>query len=97
MAYTIDGHRKGTYWLTYFRMDSLKQPELTRACRLNENILRNMVIRIDDRLVDTLVRHAQSGGATSGAPEGKTIDRAADNADNNEAKQDSSNGETEES
>ena len=58
LAYTIEGHRKGTYWLTYFRLDSGKQGELTRACRLNENILRNLVIRIDDRLVDTLVRHA---------------------------------------
>ena len=58
LAYPVDGHRKGTYWLTYFRMDSQRQGELTRACRLNENILRNLIIRIDDRLVDTLVRHA---------------------------------------
>ena len=42
LAYPIEGHRKGTYWLTYFRMDSLKQNDLTRSCRLNENILRNL-------------------------------------------------------
>ncbi len=70
LAYQIEGHRKGTYWLTYFRLDSSKQSELARACRLNENILRNLVVRIDDRLVDTLVQHAKSSGATVAAPEG---------------------------
>jgi hypothetical protein len=44
--------------LTYFRMDSMKQPELTRACQLNEAVLRNLVLRVDDRLVDALVQHA---------------------------------------
>jgi small subunit ribosomal protein S6 len=67
LAYTIEGHRKGTYWLMYFRMDSAKQGDLTRACRLNENILRNLVIRIDDRLVDTLVRHATVSGSVPSA------------------------------
>jgi small subunit ribosomal protein S6 len=67
LAYPIGGHRKGTYWLTYFRMDSLKQSDLTRSCRLNENILRNLIIRIDDRLVDTLVEHAKSSASTTGS------------------------------
>ncbi len=67
LAYPIDGHRKGTYWLTYFRMDSQRQGELTRACRLNENILRNLIIRIDDRLVETLVRHATTPGMPAAA------------------------------
>ncbi len=58
LAYPIDGHRKGTYWLTYFRMDSLRQPELTRACQLNDAILRNLVLSVDERLVDALVAHA---------------------------------------
>ena len=67
LAYPIEGHRKGTYWLIYFRMDSLKQVDLNRACKLNENVLRNLVIKIDDRLVDTLVEHAK-GTSTAAAP-----------------------------
>ena len=74
LAYPVDGHRKGTYWLTYFRMDSQRQGELTRACRLNENILRNLIIRIDDRLVDTLVRHA----TTAGTPAATVVTSAAE-------------------
>jgi small subunit ribosomal protein S6 len=100
LAYSIEGHRKGTYWLTYFRMDSVKQPELARACRLNENILRNLVIRIDDRLVDTLVRHAQSTNQPVGVAEGAKVDdrSAKDEVKDKDAKeQDTTDSATEES
>jgi small subunit ribosomal protein S6 len=63
LAYPIKGHRKGTYWLTYFRLQSENLPQFTRACKLNENILRNLTLRIDPRLVDAFVAHA-SGAAT---------------------------------
>jgi small subunit ribosomal protein S6 len=58
LAYPINGHRKGTYWLTYFRLDSDQQAGMIRQFRLNENILRCLVLRVDDRLVDALVAHA---------------------------------------
>ena len=59
LAYPIKGHRKGTYWLTYFRLDSSRTGEFTRACQLNDNILRHLVLKVDSRLVDVLVSHAQ--------------------------------------
>lgn len=58
LAYPIDGHRKGTYWLTYFRIESTRLSEFNRACQLNDNILRNLTLKVDPRLVDTLVAHA---------------------------------------
>ena len=71
LAYPIEGHRKGTYWLTYFRLDSLKQGELNRACQLNDNVLRNLVVTVDSRLVSTLVDHA-IGEATTAKPEAES-------------------------
>lgn len=62
LAYPIDGHRKGTYWLTYFRLSTDKLVGINRQFQLNDNILRNMVLVVDDRLVEPLVQHAQ--GAT---------------------------------
>lgn len=59
LAYPIRGQRKGTYWLTYFRMDSNKLTEFNRACQLNDNLLRNLVIKVEPRLVEALVAHAQ--------------------------------------
>ena len=59
LAYAIDGHRKGTYWLSYFRMDSQQVVKFNRACQLNDDILRNLTLKVDPRLVDALVAHAR--------------------------------------
>jgi small subunit ribosomal protein S6 len=59
LAYPIEGHRKGTYWLSYFRMDSQQVAKFNRACQLNEDILRNLTLKVDPRLVDALVAHAK--------------------------------------
>lgn len=58
LAFPIKGQSKGTYWITYFRMDTSRMTEFNRACRLDENIMRFLVITVDERLVDTLVAHA---------------------------------------
>ena len=68
LAFPIKGHRKGTYWLTYFRMDGQKMDDFRRKCSLNGDILRNLVISVDDRLVDALVKHAEGGGRSTAPP-----------------------------
>ena len=67
LAYPIDGHKKGTYWLTYFRIDSLKIVEFNREIRINETIVREMTLKVDPRLVDALVEHAKGGGKSRAA------------------------------
>ena len=59
LAFPIKGQRKGTYWLTYFRVDSSKLAEFNRACRLEDDVLRSLTLRVDPRLVETLVAHAK--------------------------------------
>ena len=59
LAYPIDGQRKGTYWLTYFRMDGEKMADLNQQANRNDDLLRHLVIRIDPRISDTLISHAQ--------------------------------------
>jgi small subunit ribosomal protein S6 len=61
LAYSIRGRRKGTYWLTYFRLGGRKLADLRRQSQLNDNILRALFIKIDPRIVQTLVEHAQAG------------------------------------
>lgn len=70
LAYPIDGNKKGAYWLTYFRMDSGKLAEFNREIRINEAILRSMTLRVEPRLVDALVEHAQGGQRSRPAAEG---------------------------
>lgn len=64
LAYPINGQRKGTYWLTYFRIESTRLVELNRAARINDDILRSLVLKIDPRLVDPMVTHALQGKST---------------------------------
>ena len=63
LAYPIGQHRKGTYWLTYFKLESGKTVELNRELKLNENVVRSMILKIEPRLVDVLVQHALAGPA----------------------------------
>ena len=69
LAYPINGQKKGTYWLTYMRMESTKLTELDRALQINDNIVRSLTIKIDPRLVDAMVEHAKGGGRTKPAEE----------------------------
>ena len=62
LAYPINGQRKGTYWLAYFRVPADQLTGINRQCQLNENIVRSLFIRVDPRIVDTLVSHALATG-----------------------------------
>jgi small subunit ribosomal protein S6 len=59
LAYPINGHRKGVYWITYFQMESTAMPKFNRACQLQDMVIRHLAIRIDPRLVDTLIAIAK--------------------------------------
>ena len=61
LAYPIKGHRRGTYWLTYFRIDPSAVNKLTRQFQLSDSILRFLILLVEPRLVDTLVEHARTG------------------------------------
>lgn len=76
LAYPINGNRKGTYWLTYFKIDSEKLTGLNRKCQISDDILRHLYLKVDPRIVDALVSHA-SGTA---AEEDKASDKASDEA-----------------
>jgi small subunit ribosomal protein S6 len=62
LAYPINGQRKGTYWLTYFRVSTDQLIGINRQCQLNENIVRSLFVKIDPRIVETLVSHALATG-----------------------------------
>lgn len=72
LAYPIKGHKKGVYWLTYFRMPSGNLVALERQCEITDDILRKLVLKVEPRIADALVQHALAGDAgqrrTSAAP-----------------------------
>ena len=70
LAYAIDGHRKGTYWLTYFNLEGRKLAEVERNCMLDDAILRVLFLKVDPRIVDALLTHAQTSPGSAESPKG---------------------------
>ncbi|QDV81578.1 30S ribosomal protein S6 [Stieleria sp.] len=83
LAYPIDGHQKGTYWLTYFEMEGSEVPKLDRAFHLCEPVLRQMTLKLDPRLVEPILANAR------GATPVVSKDAAAEADDSGEASTDS--------
>ena len=59
LAFPVRGHKKGLYYLTYFRAEGKNVQPIERDVALNEMILRSLVIRIDNKHVDTLLAIAR--------------------------------------
>lgn len=59
LAYPINKHQKGTYWLTYFEMDGVEIPKLDRALTLCEPVLRHLTIKLEPRLVEPILANAR--------------------------------------
>jgi small subunit ribosomal protein S6 len=65
LAYPIRKQKKGLFYLTYFRTDGKNVAGIERDCKLNETIMRMMVLRIDPKLVDTMLSLAREEHAVA--------------------------------
>ena len=61
LAYPIRGHKRGTYWLAYFKLDASKVKDLNRQYQISDSVVRFLFVKVDPRLVETLVEHAKAG------------------------------------
>ncbi|MBM4068747.1 MAG: 30S ribosomal protein S6 [Planctomycetes bacterium] len=64
-SYPINNQKKGLYYLTYFRTEGKNVAAVERDCALSEMILRMMVLRIDPKLVDTMLSLAREEHAVA--------------------------------
>ena len=63
LAYPINGQRKGTYWLYYFRGPSSMLTSLNRQWDIYDGVLRHLVLKVHPHLVDAVIEHAKAGPA----------------------------------
>jgi small subunit ribosomal protein S6 len=68
LAYPVKGQRKGTYWLIYMSLDALQLAGVRRQLDIAEPVLRYLFLKVDPRIVDALVAHAQSAPVPAVAP-----------------------------
>jgi small subunit ribosomal protein S6 len=59
LTYSVKGHKKGLYYLTYFSTESKNLATLEHDISLSELILRYLVLNIDKKLVDIMLAVAR--------------------------------------
>ena len=59
LAYAIEKHKKGLYYLMYIRTEGKNLVDMERDIALNETIIRSMILKIDPKLVDTMLALAK--------------------------------------
>lgn len=75
LCYPIGNHRKGLYYLACFTMDGGQGPELDRLSKLNDSVLRQVIIRHPKVIFDAMVQALTTQDGTIHSPEQKP-DRA---------------------
>ena len=60
LAYPINGQKKGTFLLTFFRSEGAAIREIEADCRLNELVLRDLILKVQPKLADHLISQAMS-------------------------------------
>jgi small subunit ribosomal protein S6 len=74
LAYAIKKHKKGLYYLTYFRTDGKNLRAIEEDIALSELIIRSLILKIHPKLVDTMLtlardEHAMALHTASEEPE----------------------------
>lgn len=60
LAYPVEGHKKGTFLLTFFRTDGENIKEIEADCRLSELVLRDLILKVHPKLVEVTVNQAMT-------------------------------------
>jgi small subunit ribosomal protein S6 len=78
LAYSVDGHKKGTYLLTYFKTGAENLHDIVADCKLSDVILRELVLKVHPKLADHLVNQAMTSNPNvdaENAPEDELDER----------------------
>src|SRR5262245_16840017 len=59
LSYPIGTHKKGLFYLTYFRTEGKNLKPIEQDVALNEMVVRSLVLKIDPKLVDTMLALAR--------------------------------------
>jgi small subunit ribosomal protein S6 len=74
LAYAVNGHKKGTYLLTYFRTDGANLKDIVADCHLSDVIIRELILKVHPKLVDSLVNQAMTSTPGESEEDGRDDD-----------------------
>ncbi|MAI72833.1 MAG: 30S ribosomal protein S6 [Rhodopirellula sp.] len=76
LAYPIDKHQKGTYWLAYYEIEGVKIPAIDRALQLAEPVIRHLTVKLEPRLVEPILANARGESIKMSTPTDSNPDEA---------------------
>jgi small subunit ribosomal protein S6 len=94
-AYKLKGHKRGTYLLVYFNAPTDSISLIKRDFELSDNVLRTLIVRVDEIRESTPEESAEEAGKPVGEA-GKPVEEAGKPVEETEAKDDSADTESEE-
>jgi small subunit ribosomal protein S6 len=80
LAYPIDKHQKGTYWLAYYEIEGVKIPEIDRALHLAEPVIRHLTVKLEPRLVEPILANARGESIKMSTPTDSSPDSSPEAA-----------------
>ena len=78
LAYPIDKHQKGTYWLAYYDIEGVKIPTIDRALHLAEPVIRHLTVKLEPRLVEPILANARGESIKMSTPTDSNAEEAGD-------------------
>ena len=60
LAYAVEGHKKGTFLLTFFRTEGAAIKEIEADCRLSDLVLRDLILKVHPKLAELQVNQAMT-------------------------------------
>src|SRR3954449_33776 len=78
LAYPVDGHKKGTYLLTYFKTEGAQLKEIVADCHLSDVVIRELILKVHPKLVDHLVTQAMTSNPNAEEEQGRGRDEEQD-------------------
>lgn len=78
LAYPVDGQRKGTYLLTFFKADASGLKEMTADLALNDLVLRELILKVHPKLSSHLVEQAMNSNPNAETEDGPREDEMDD-------------------
>ena len=82
LAYEINGHRKGLYYLTFFTAESTSVNGIKGIVKLNDNVIRHLIINHPKVLFDRMVDMIGGAGPEQSEQVDDSDDSSTDDDDN---------------
>jgi small subunit ribosomal protein S6 len=80
MAYEIKGRREGLYVVMNFQGEPATEAELSRVFGITDNILRHMIVKMDERTAQKAIKDAKAAAEAKAKAQAEAEAKAAEEA-----------------